>query len=441
MTDAGSQNAEYIKTLDFLYRKLPMFSRVGSAAIKKGLGNIEALCQLLDNPQQNFRSIHIAGTNGKGSVAHMLAAVGTAAGIKTGLYTSPHYLTFRERIKINGQHISEESVIEYVEELMPAIEKLQPSFFEITVAMAFIHFARERVEWAIIETGLGGRLDSTNIIVPEFSIITNISLEHTDMLGDTIAAIAFEKAGIIKSNKPVIIGRYDDESRPVFEQVAASKDAPIRYAADIWDVSEAGTKAGRQKKNAIKKETEKAFSLELQAMGKYQNENLATVLSAYEVWESLDERIDLQALQSGLYNLIALSNFQGRWQVVQENPTLVADSAHNAGGIAHLQENLKQHKFNQLHIVLGMVSDKSHDAFLQQLPEHAHFYFTEPSVPRKLSVEELGAMAKVHKLSGPQFDRIDEAIAAAKKAAATDDLILVTGSCFLVADFLSTLHQ
>ncbi len=442
MPEPGSASKAYSETLEFLYRKLPMFSRTGSAAIKKGLDNIDALCHFLGQPQDAFRSIHIAGTNGKGSVAHMLAAIGAAAGLKTGLCTSPHYVTFRERIRINGEYISENKVIEYVQELMPAIEKLQPSFFEISVAMALMHFAREGVDWAVIETGLGGRLDSTNIIHPAISVITNISLEHTDMLGNTLALIAAEKAGIIKNSVPVIIGADHPETRPVFSAAAMNQSAPLTEARKSWNLEFCGSTEGFRKYLAqdMKVPGAEPLAIQLQASGVYQDENLRTVLATWSEWQKIEPELHQGHLMYGLKHLVKLSRFQGRWQVLPGRPVIVLDSAHNAGGMELLIQNLQQHRYNRLHIILGMVADKDHDQVLVRLPKDASYYFTEPSVPRKWPAASLAGVAGRHQLNGSVFQNLTSALDAATAHADTDDMILVTGSCFLVADALQCLN-
>jgi dihydrofolate synthase/folylpolyglutamate synthase len=425
----------YEETLDYLYHKLPMFSRIGEAAIKKDLTNTIALCQFLKNPQTKFKSIHIAGTNGKGSVAHMLASVLQEAGYKTGLYTSPHLKDFRERIKINGKPCSEKFVIKFTEKIKPQIETIQPSFFEITVAMAFDYFADNKVDIAIIETGLGGRLDSTNVITPELSVITNISYDHQYLLGNTLAEIAAEKAGIIKANIPVVIGRKNEETDAVFNQKATSVHASLYFADDVV----------KQVKTV---NTPNFLILDANVQGKqvnicsdlhssYQTENIKTVLATLSILEQQTIfKIKDKALQLGFSNTKKNTQLLGRWQVLEKHPKVIADVGHNEDGIRKIKEQLQLEKYETLHIVFGAVKDKDIDKILALLPKDAVYYFTEPQLPRKLDVEILQEKAGAHHLNGTSYPHPKDALGVAKSKAKENDLILVTGSFFVVGEVL-----
>ncbi len=426
---------DYKETLEYLYVKLPMFSRIGEKAIKKDLTNTIALCEFLENPQSKFISIHVAGTNGKGSVAHMLASVLQEAGYKTGLYTSPHLKDFRERIKINGKPCSEKFVIKFTEKIKPQIELLQPSFFEITVAMAFDYFAKKKVDVAIIETGLGGRLDSTNIIQPVLSVITNISYDHQHILGNTLKEIAFEKAGIIKQNIPVVIGRKDGETKNVFIEKAKHENAEIIFSGDVV-------------KNMKWFSTAKFLIIDADISGKhynvccdlhssYQAENIQTTLAALDM---LNQRkvfkIKDKAIQIGFSNVKKNTRLTGRWQLLETYPKIIADVAHNEDGITKIIEQLQLEHYKQLHIVYGAVKDKDIDKILSLLPKNASYYFTEPQIPRKLEVEELKTLAMQYQLKGDVFHHPKDALGVAKSKASDDDLILITGSFFVVSEIL-----
>ena len=426
----------YQQTIDYLYAQLPVFSRIGIAAYKEDLHNTIALCKALDNPHTKFKSIHIAGTNGKGSTSHMLAAMLQQAGYKTGLYTSPHLTDFRERIKINGQMVSEDFVVEFVERTKEISNAVQPSFFELTVAMAFDYFAKKKVDIAVIETGLGGRLDSTNIITPLLSIITNIGYDHMNILGDTLEKIAYEKAGIIKPNVPVVIGEWLNETKPIFIDKASQTNSPIYFAQEEYAVSNisSGTYQLQCDVTSVEHHITEHFILDLN--GIYQTKNLRTVLCAEGLLMQLGFTIPNNAEKFALANTKKLTGLHGRWDVIAEQPTIVLDVAHNEDGIRQLlvQLSVISEQFEHLHIVTGMVKDKDVDKVLSLLPKEAFYYFTNAHIPRALPAADLQTIAKEHGLHGKNYDDVNKAIAAAKQQAGINDLILVCGSIFLVGE-------
>ncbi len=403
---------KYKKVLDYLYAQLPMFQRIGKSAFKKDLTNTIALCNILDNPHKKFTSIHIAGTNGKGSVSHLLASALQENGYKTGLYTSPHLKDFRERIKINGEIISENTVIDFVNKFKNEFEKIKPSFFEWTVALAFYHFNNQKVDIAIIETGMGGRLDSTNVINPIISVITNIGYDHTEFLGDTLEKIAGEKAGIIKLNTPIVVGRKQNETTKVFVQKAKELKASLFFAQDM-----------------------ESPLLKTDLQGGYQKENLQTAFAALKIIQP-EFNIDLDKALAGFTKVYANTNFSGRWQTINNNPKTICDVGHNEEGIKWVLENLKSEKFENLHFVLGMVSDKEHDKILNLLPKSARYYFCKPNVPRGLDAEILISKAKNFNLQGNVYKSVKSALKAAQSNAMQNDLVLVGGSTFVVAEAL-----
>lgn len=425
---------DYAATLDYLFKQLPMFSRIGAAALKEGLTNTIELCNAVGNPQQKFRTIHIAGTNGKGSTSHMLAAILQQAGYKTGLYTSPHLKDFRERIKVNGEMCSEDFVVAFTEKIKPQIQTLEPSFFEITVAMAFDYFAEQLVDVAVIEVGLGGRLDSTNIITPELSIITNIGLDHVHILGDTLPKIAYEKAGIIKKNIPVVIGEALPETKPVFEEKAALENAPTIFAEDEKYVSEWQYTNHHLDVTVADKHTDdrKAYTLDLP--GVYQLKNIVTVLTAVHQLQKQGWHITEEHITAGLAHAKKLTGLHGRWDVIQQHPTIVLDVAHNADGLKQVAEQLELSTYNTLRIVIGMVKDKDVAASLALLPRYATYYFTKAQLPRALPETELAEIARGIGLKGQVYATVTEALNAAKQHAHKDDLILVCGSVFVVGE-------
>ena len=425
----------YAETVDYLFTKLPMYSRIGAAAYRNNLDNTWQLAEFVGNPERRFKSIHIAGTNGKGSTSHMLAAIFQQAGYKTGLYTSPHLKDFRERIRVNGEFITESAVIDFVQRVAPLSEKIDPSFFEMTVVMAFDYFAREQVDIAIVEVGLGGRLDSTNIITPELSIITNISYDHMNLLGDTLAKIAFEKAGIIKPHVPVVIGETNPETAPIFEQRAHEEQAPIRFAdkhhyvAD-WDyqrhhlIAEVATSPLADDKQY--------YTLDLS--GIYQTKNLVTVLEAVHALKNKGWIIEQQQVERALKQVKKLTGLHGRWEIIHEKPDIVLDVAHNEDGIRQLLRQIEVTDHEELHIVLGMVNDKDISRVLALLPLQARYYFTRAQIPRAMSENELAARAGAAGLKGQSYPTVAEALTAAKNHARPKDLILVCGSIFVVAE-------
>lgn len=422
----------YQQTIDYLYSTLPMFSRMGSAAFKKDLTNIKLLCERLDDPHKKFKSIHVGGTNGKGSVSHMLAAIFQTAGYKTGLYTSPHLYDFRERIKLNGKMVEEEFVIDFVERIQPSIEEIQPSFFEITVAMAFDFFAKEKVDIAIIEVGLGGRLDSTNIITPELSIITNIGWDHMNLLGNSLEEIAFEKAGIIKENIPVVIGEKKRETAEVFESIAKQKHASHFFAEDNFSVKNYELLNDELKISVLDKKNSALENYELDLPGIYQTKNILTIVQVINLLR--DWKIDKQHIQSALKNVKQLTGLHGRWEIIHHNPTIVLEVAHNKDGIEQMLNHLQNIHYNQLHIVLGMVKDKDVSNILKLLPAQAHYYFTQAHIPRALEANQLKEEAEKFSLKGNFSEDVNVAIGKALQQAAKDDLIIVCGSIFLVAE-------
>ncbi|MAY82875.1 MAG: tetrahydrofolate synthase [Flavobacteriales bacterium] len=391
-----------------------MYQREGKSAFKKDLNNTIALCEALGNPEKKFKSIHLAGTNGKGSCAHMLASIFQEAGYKTGLYTSPHLKDYRERIKVNGKLIPETEVMEFVNSYDDTFSKIKPSFFEWTVALAFHHFAKEGVDIAIIETGLGGRLDSTNVIDPEMSMITNIGWDHMDMLGDTLEKIAKEKAGIIKKHKPVVIGNTSNV-KSVFEEKAEQCNSKV-YFAEEYRIPD---------------------DLKTELRGKYQSENLRTVFTTWLCIRRTDEivyQISYPQLQKGLLKVIENTGLRGRWETLSEDPKVIADVAHNEDGLKWVMQQLKEEEFEKLHIVLGLVKDKAVEKILSYFPNSAQYYFCEAKVPRALSVNVLEQAAKQAGLEGKSYVSVASAIAAAKGNAAKNDLIYIGGSNFVVAE-------
>lgn len=408
---------DYQSTLSYLFNSTPMFQHVGSSAYKEGLENTITLNGHLGHPHREFRSIHVAGTNGKGSCSHTIAAILQEAGYRVGLYTSPHLVDFRERIRINGQPIPEEYVVRFVEEERRFFEPLHPSFFELTTAMAFRYFADEKIDVAVIEVGLGGRLDCTNIIYPDLCIITNISLDHTQFLGSTLTRIAREKAGIIKNGIPVVIGETTPETKPVFQEQARKVNAPIYFAEEN----------GR----------EDYPGMEYELKGLYQKKNSRTILTALPLLEEAGYRLDEQSVRSGFAHVIELTGLMGRWQKLQDHPTLICDTGHNVGGITYIVEQLKQQTFHNLHIIIGMVSDKDIQGVLALLPKDAVYYFTQACVKRALPATELQELAASIGLKGDCHSDVPSAVRAAQEKSLPEDFIFVGGSSFIVADLLA----
>jgi len=424
----------YQQTLDYIFHKLPMFSRIGSAAYKKDLNNIRALCDYLGNPQQHFQTIHVGGTNGKGSTSHMLAAVLQTSGYKTGLYTSPHLYDFRERIRINGEMIPTDFVIQFVEKIKPWIEEISPSFFEITVALAFEFFAQQKIDIAIIEVGLGGRLDSTNIIHPLLSVITNIGLDHMDMLGDTLEAIAFEKAGIIKNSTPVVIGEVLPQTKAVFLEQSRAAQAPIYFAEEeitIESYQHDDFCLSIQYTNNRTTQTE-VVSTDL--TGLYQLKNVRTVLCALSQLERIGLNISKAHVKQGLADTKQLTGLMGRWEILREKPALILEVAHNVDGIKAMLLHIEKLNFQKLHIIIGVVKDKDIQKIMSLLPVEAEYYFTQASIPRALNASSLQQSAHASGLYGSVYENVNKAIEQALTNASKDDGIIVCGSIFLVAE-------
>jgi len=424
----------YQQTLDYLFAALPMFSKLGESAYKKDLTNTILLCDAIGNPQQKFKTIHVAGTNGKGSTSHMLAAILQTAGYKTGLYTSPHLKDFRERIKVNGQVCEEAFVVDFTRRIKPLIETIEPSFFEITVAMAFDYFAQQSVDIAIIEVGLGGRLDSTNIIDPVLSIITNIGWDHMNLLGNSLELIAAEKAGIIKQNTPVVIGETIPESKPIFEAKALELNAPIHWASKQRRVSDFENKGHLLQVAITQNSTDSSQQYQLDLPGHYQTKNLLTVLSAVAVLQELGLKIDNPTIEKALANSKKINGLHGRWEIVQEHPLLVLDVGHNEDGIKQIVAQLTLVAKEQVHIIIGMVKDKEIDKVLNLLPKNAQYYFTKAQIPRALDQNILLEKAAVFNLHGTSYEDVNLAIQSAKDQAKINDLILVCGSVFVVGE-------
>lgn len=424
----------YQQTLDYLFSQLPMYQRIGKAAYKANLDNTLALDGHFNHPHRNFKTIHIAGTNGKGSVSHMLAAILQAAGYKTGLYTSPHLRDFRERIRINGEMIPEEEVIKFVACNKEIFEKIQPSFFEMTVALAFHYFNEANVDIAVIETGMGGRLDSTNIITPLLSIITNIGLDHTEFLGATAELIAAEKAGIIKPEIPVLIGESQVLTKKVFIERAMGIKAPVMFADEEYQVEYSTMLMnGNQNFQVRKKGTLIYENLECDLKGFYQGKNIITVLAAADLLKPHFE-LRRENIYEGLKNVSSSTGLKGRWQILQNNPLVIADSGHNIDGIRAVLEQIRATPHKKLHMVIGFVNDKNISGILELLPRESEYYFTRAAIPRAMDEKELQRIAAETKLTGNSYSTVMEALNAALTAAGEHDLVFVGGSTFVVAE-------
>lgn len=406
-----------------------MYQRIGAAAFKKDLTNTLALCEALGQPQKLFKSVHVAGTNGKGSCSHMLASVLQSAGYKTGLYTSPHLKSFTERIKINGREVPERFVIDFVNKLQPVIERVRPSFFETTVAMAFDYFASEKVDIAVIEVGLGGRLDSTNVIVPEISLITNIGYDHMDMLGDTLEKIAAEKAGIIKHGIPVVISQRQPETTAVFLNKAQELQAPVFFAQDNFAITE-GLSGLQLYRNGVLY----IDNLDLPLKGAYQKKNLAGVVNVLEILATHGFNIPASVIKMGLEATLTQTGLKGRWQKLGERPLIICDTGHNKEGIQEVLNEINRQKFNRLFMVIGMVSDKDHDSVLELLPRQATYFFCQANIPRALPAAQLAGKAARYGLTGCVIPDVNQCIDAAKQQAGPDDFIFIGGSTFVVAE-------
>ncbi len=421
---------DYQKTLDYLYSRLPMYQRDGAPAIKLGLEKTNELCWALGMPQWKLNSIHVAGTNGKGSVASMLASILTEAGYRTGLYTSPHLADFSERIRINGQPISQQAVVEFMDCYRLAIEKIEPTFFELCVGMAFEFFAEQETDINVIEVGLGGRLDSTNVIKPEVSVITNIGYDHMDVLGDTLEQIAGEKAGIIKKYTPAVVGKRHEATDPVFQRHAFEKEADLFFAEDRFSVTRTPGADAFQTFKVGKK------TYETDLHGHYQQENLTTVLMTVEVLRQDGWEIPEVAVREGLKKVRKNSGLRGRMERLQSQPTVICDVAHNLDGLTATLPQVLAMPHRQLHIVWGMVREKDTAAILNELPTEANYYYVRPDVPRGLDAEILASQATHLGLAGNSYESVEAGLKAALSQASPEDLIYVGGSTFVVAEVL-----
>jgi dihydrofolate synthase/folylpolyglutamate synthase len=431
----------YQETIQYLYTQLPMFTRDGASAYKANLDNTIELCKRLGNPQHKFKSVHVGGTNGKGSTSHMLAAVLQTAGYKTGLYTSPHLKDFRERIRINGQIISEQTVIDFVADHKPDFDDIRPSFFEMTVGLAFDVFAKEKVDIAIIEVGLGGRLDSTNIINPLLSIITNIGWDHMNILGNTLQLIAAEKAGIIKPAVPVIIGENQQEVAQIFIDKARLAGTDILFASDIWEIENSKLKSQKENlldltatKNSQLTTHNSQLAIQLDLTGSYQLKNVKTVLTAIDELRIQGFNISDDDIRTALSQVKTLTGLHGRWETLTENPLTICDTGHNPDGMQEVLQNIASVNYKHLHFVIGMVNDKDITKVLTMLPKNATYYFCKPDIPRGLEAESLKLKAESIDLQGSAYISVKEALLVAQNNAGDDDLVFVGGSTFVVAE-------
>lgn len=427
----------YSETIDFLFNQVTSFQQVGAAAYKPGLERVEEFCRLLGNPHNDYHTIHIAGTNGKGSTSHMMASVLQQAGYRVGLFTSPHLKDFRERVRVDGKMISEQEVVGFVERNMPEIKRLGLSFFEITAAMAFEHFARQNVEVAVIETGLGGRLDATNIITPLVSVITNIGLDHTDLLGSTLQAVAAEKAGIIKRGVPVVLGERSEEYDAVFVKRAEELDAPLYFAQQQCRVLEQGVADDMQRFVLQRNRDCAKFDVKLDLMGEYQYNNLITASAALDVLDKLTPlTISRRAYLEGLQSVSRSTSLAGRWQVLSAEPYMVCDTGHNAHGIKYVAKQLQglAERYTKLYCVVGFAKEKSLDEVLPLLPTQAYYIFTQASSPRALPAVSLAEQAAEFGLKGEVVSNVADAVAMAQEKATAKDAIFIGGSNFIVGE-------
>lgn len=428
----------YNETLNWMFNKLPMYQRIGAAAYKADLDTTIEILNYLNNPQDNFKSVHVAGTNGKGSTSHSLASVFQEAGYKTGLYTSPHLRDFRERIRINGEMIPENDVVSFIERHKDKLEELELSFFEMTVAMAFDYFSKEKVDIAIIEVGMGGRLDSTNVIEPELCVITNISLDHVKFLGDTEEKIATEKAGIIKHDIPVVIGETQKGSEKVFIETAAKMNAPIYFADQIFECRINNSKSPEYNNIDIfvkttGGDTPYLKNIEFPLLGDYQKKNLATIICALDLLKD-KFRLNNEHIHNGLRNVVSNTGLMGRWQIISRNPLAIADTGHNVAGIKEVTKQLRNTEFNDLHFVLSVVNDKDIDGILELLPKYANYYFCKADIPRGLDANTLAEKARKCGLKGEVYESVKQAYSAACINSKEGDIVFVGGSNFTVAE-------
>ncbi|MFO8129216.1 MAG: folylpolyglutamate synthase/dihydrofolate synthase family protein [Bacteroidales bacterium] len=424
----------YTQALDYLYSRLPMFQRIGPAAYKADLSNTLRLCEALDNPEEGLRVVHIAGTNGKGSVAHMLASILQESGLKTGLFTSPHFQDFRERIRINGRKVPEKYIVDFIKNHAPAFTRITPSFFELTTVMAFLYFKDQKTDVCVVETGMGGRLDSTNVTTPDASVITNIGLDHTRFLGETLKKIAAEKAGIIKENTPVIIGETHPGTQNIFKHIAANNNAPIHFAdRNFFSMGD-----NPMNIHTRKEEYKHHYPIKLYhpLKGGYQRKNIITCMQATEILRNLGYIIDNRNVSAGLKNIISNTGFRGRWQVLSNHPPTVCDIGHNPAGLREILSMIRHTPHKKLHMVFGTVNDKPADPVLRLLPENATYYFCKASIPRGMDAEELSRQAGKAGLTGKTFTSVKNAIRSARQAAGKHDLVFIGGSTFVVAEAL-----
>ncbi len=427
----------YDEIIENIFTQLPMFHRIGKLAYKANLDTALYFDKYLDYPHRAYKTIHVAGTNGKGSVSHMLAAILQIAGYKTGLFTSPHLKDFRERIRVNGRMISKDEVINFIENNKLAFKEMQPSFFEMTSALAFYYYKKEEVDVAVIEVGMGGRLDSTNVINPVLSIITNISFDHTEFLGDTLSKIAGEKAGIIKENTPVVIGQYKPETWPVFSDFSDRLNSPVHLAEKRYSVGYSlFTNDGKQVFQVVSDSRVVFPNLKLDLAGFYQRENICTVLASVDELRTQGFQISNSNIYEALEQVTTLTGLLGRWQTIGNNPLIVCDTGHNPDGITWLMKQIKSVPFNRLHMVIGFVKDKDVSAILQLLPKTATYYFTNAAIPRALEANKLANLAGEYGLQGSFYFNVKQALEAAKANASTNDFIFVGGSTFVVAEVI-----
>jgi dihydrofolate synthase / folylpolyglutamate synthase len=429
----------YQKTIDFLFSQLPMYHRVGASAYKADLNNTIELLALIGDPQHSFRSIHVAGTNGKGSVSHMLASILQECGMRVGLYTSPHLRDFRERIRVNGQMISRHKVVKFVHDHQESFQQIKPSFFEMTVAMAFDHFREEKTDICVIEVGMGGRLDSTNVLTPLLSVITNISFDHMAFLGHTLELIAAEKAGIIKEGIPVVIGETAAETKPIFLHHAQTRNSPIIFADDRFASQISARLSVKEELLVLDISRDKEPYLKgllTPFAATYQQKNIITVLACCEQLSALGIPIDREVAAKGILNVVRNTGLMGRWQVLSHSPLTICDTGHNTAGLREVLAQIRETKHRQLHFVFGLVNDKETEPILEMLPQDAVYYFCKADIPRGLDAHDLKSLAMNHGLHGKSYPSVKEAYLCARKAADPEDLVFVGGSTFVVAEVI-----
>lgn len=429
----------YEQVLEFMFNSLPMYQRIGQAAYKATLDNTIAFDEYFKHPHKSFKTIHIAGTNGKGSTSHSIASILQEAGYKTGLYTSPHLIDYRERIRVNGTMISKEFVCSFINDNLNFIENLKPSFFEMSVALAFEYFKYNKVDVAVIEVGMGGRLDSTNIIQPDLSVITNISLDHTQFLGDSLTKIAIEKAGIIKQNTTVIIGETQKETSKVFAEIATNNNSPIYFADNEFKTELIGNKDNKGIFSVIHKDLK--FDIEFDLLGTYQEKNLATILESINQLQEKNYKISEDNIRIGLSKVKDNTGLRGRWEIIQKIPLVVCDTGHNKAGLKYVINQIISQQYENLHIVIGFVNDKNVGDVLKLFPQKAIYYFTRSSVPRSMSSEEVQIEAKKVGLTGNIYVNVESAYNNALEKTGNNDMIFVGGSTFIVADLLTTIYK